>query len=72
MLHYFIIFSAIGLVLGFVLKNKQEAAISIIIGTSVIWGLTNAVIWGFTTFGELMLGFIIAQVISNKNKDRLF
>ncbi len=69
MLHYFIIFTSIGLVLGFALKDKQETAISIIIGISVIWGLTNAIIWGFATFGELMLGFVIAQAIAKQNKD---
>lgn len=69
MLHYFIIFTAIGLVLGFALKDKQETAISIIIGISVIWGLTNAIIWGFATFGELMLGYIVAQAISKKGKE---
>jgi hypothetical protein len=68
-LHYFIIFTSIGLVLGFALKDKQETAISIIIGISVIWGLTNAIIWGFATFGELMLGFVIAQAIAKQNKD---
>lgn len=68
MLHYFIIFTAIGLVLGFALKDKQETAVSIILGISVIWGLTNAIIWGFTTFGELMLGFVIAQAISKQKK----
>lgn len=69
MLHYFIIFTAIGLVLGFALKDKQETAISIILGISVIWGLTNAVIWGFATFGELMLGFVIAQAMSKQKKE---
>lgn len=67
MLHYFIIFTVIGLVIGFTLKDKEEAAVSIIVGISIVWGLSNAIIWGFTTLGELMLGFIIAQAI-NKNK----
>lgn len=69
MLHYFIIFTAIGLVLGFALKDKQETAISIILGISVIWGLTNAIIWGFATFGELMLGYVIAQVVTKQSKE---
>lgn len=69
MLHYFIIFTVIGLVLGFALKDKQEAAITIILGISVIWGLANAIMWGFVTFGELMLGFVIAQAIAKQNKD---
>lgn len=68
MLHYFIIFTLIGLIIGFTLKDKQETALTLIIGISVIWGLTNAIIWGFATFGELMLGYVIAQVVTKQSK----
>lgn len=67
MLTYFLIFSLIGFVIGIALKDKAETAVGIIITISVIWGLANAIIWGLATFGELMLGLVIAQTINKNN-----
>lgn len=56
MILYFILFSAIGVTIGSLVK-EQKIAFGIIIAIAIIWGLTHRHIWGFVALGELFLGY---------------
>lgn len=71
MLMYFIFFTIIGFIIGTMIEDIKKSAI-IIVSISVIWGLSNAPIWGLVTLGELSLGFFIYTIIkSQKNLEDL-
>lgn len=65
MLTYFIIFSIVGFVIG-KLQNNQQTAFIIIIAVAILWGISHKPIWGFVSFGELVLGYFIAIMTSKK------
>lgn len=65
MLFYFILFSIVGVVIGYLSKNKIIALV-VVIAISVVWGLTHRYIWGFVSMGEMLLGYFVYMVISEK------
>lgn len=63
MLMYLIIFSAIGAGIKYFIA-EEKVAIGIIIGLSILWGLSHQAIWGFVTLGELLLGYFVYGIVS--------
>ena len=61
MLTYFIGFS----ILGFFIKlgvSDDKSALLVCLGIAVLWGVTHHAIWGVVTLGELLLGYVVANL----------
>jgi hypothetical protein len=65
MVFYFLLFAAIGVGVGKFVEDKKTALL-IIVGFAVFWGVTHRAIWGFVTMGELLLGYVLVDLISAK------
>lgn len=69
MLKYFILFTIMGLIIGFVQKNNK-VAFSVFFCIAIFWGISSQVIWGLVSFGEMTFGWFIGMLINNfKNND---
>jgi len=65
MLGYFVLFSVIGFLAATFLRKEQSIFTAYAI-FAVIWGLSNGLIWGLVTFGELTAGFFIFKLTQGK------
>ena len=63
MFFYVFIFLIVGLAIGKFVKEKN-LAIGVILGTSLLWGLSHGMIWGFVTLGEIFLGYLVIELIT--------
>ena len=61
MFFYFVIFCAIGFVIGVLLKNFK-VAMAVIVVIALLWALPFGS-WALATFVELMLGYVVAKVV---------
>jgi len=69
MFFYIFFFLIFGLAIGKFIKEKN-LAIGVILGTSLLWGLSHGMIWGFVTLGEIFLGYFVIEFITkNKSSD---
>lgn len=69
MFFYIFFFLIVGLAIGKFIKEKN-LAIGVILGTSLLWGLSHGMIWGFVTLGEIFLGYFVIEFITkNKSSD---
>lgn len=68
MILYFILFCAIGFILG--LYFTQKGAVRVILAVTVGWAFVQGV-WALATLGELILGYAIGRAAysSIKNGD---
>ena len=67
MLFYFVVFCAIGFVIGLTVKNIKVAVAAIVI-LSLCWALVYGP-WALATFIELMIGYSVAKVVQKELKD---
>lgn len=68
MLGYFLLFTGIGIAIGYLVKDQKQALISALV-ISALWGLSSRAIWGFVTLGELLLGyFVYVAFIAQKDQ----
>ena len=65
MLGYFVLFTVIGFLAAMFLR-KEQAIFTAYAVFAVIWGLSNGLIWGLVTFGELTAGFFIFKLTQGK------
>ncbi len=61
MLKYVIVFGLLGFLLGRFVPNPRHGLAGVL-GIALLWGLASGPVWGMVTLGELLLGFVIAQV----------
>ena len=61
MLTYFIGFSIIGFFIK-LLVSDDKSALLVCLGIALLWGVTHHAIWGVVTLGELLLGYVIANL----------
>ena len=59
MLSYFLVFTLLGLIVGRLIVKDKAALLLVVV--SIFWGVSSGPIWGLATFGELFLGFYIAN-----------
>lgn len=65
MLEFFIIFIAIGYILGMLISNNEKAIIVILV-ISIIWMFVFG-FWAIATLIELILGYLLAKKVHRKN-----
>ena len=65
MLDFFIIFIAIGYILGMLISNNEKAIIVILV-ISIIWMFVFG-FWAIATLIELILGYLLAKKVHRKN-----
>jgi len=63
---HFIIFTIAGFVIGNIVPEKEKAFGTMIV-VAIIWALAYSMFWGLVSFGELALGYFIAQMIRERN-----
>ncbi len=68
MIKYFIIFTAIGLLIGRL--SRLDARLFYIAIISLAWGAHTEFIWGLAAMGELFLGSLISRAIWNPDGTR--
>ena len=66
MLFYFLIFTIVGFVIGNTIIEKEKA-FSVMIVVAIIWAFAYSMFWGLVSFGELTLGYFIAQMIKERS-----
>ena len=62
---YFILFTVVGLVLGFVLPKNMAAAGYVVI--AVLWATQYGPFWALVSLAEMGLGFGLSQTIKTKS-----
>ena len=68
MLKYIILFVLIGAGIGWFVRQPRPAFLIMIV-IAILWGLSSRMIWGFVSFGELMLGFgIVRYMVLKRNE----
>lgn len=65
MLMYFILFTVVGLVIGFFLP-KNVAAVSLVV-IAVLWATQYGPFWALVSLAEMGLGFVVSQSIMTKS-----
>lgn len=62
---YFVIFVAIGFIVGLV--NKYAIiTLGMLIAISILWGITSGAFWGFASMLEVSLGYAIYRYIKKE------
>lgn len=65
MIFYFLLFTIIGIIISFMIKNETNTFILFII-IAILWGVSHAPIWGLVSLGEMALGYFITKIFKNK------
>jgi len=69
MLFYLIAFVGIGFAIAKFVDDKK-VALGLIVGLALLWGASHRSIWGFVTLGELLLGYVLNDVLIRKNDSK--
>lgn len=70
MLYYFLVFTVVGFFIQSFNKDDKKQALTIIIVASIIWGITTAPIWGFTSFLEMLFGTFIYNIYKSNSNEK--
>lgn len=63
---YFILFTALGAFLAKASESDPKMGVGWIVAIAIFWGFTAAPIWGLAALGEMLLGYVVVNVVMPK------
>jgi len=67
---YFILFTALGAFFAKATESDPKMGVGWIVAIAIFWGFTAAPIWGLAALGEMLLGYVVVNVVMPKKTRR--